>query len=135
MWRKVVEAKQVKGKTDALLATIEINAAKNSLARKAGFSPAQWVLGRDVRVPACLVDDGEAQRISAQVASMTLTARFAWKVELREASRVAFTLAANSEAVRRAELRKVRPTRGPFEVGQWIFFYDGSTAEARRTQQ
>lgn len=32
----------------------------------------------------------------------------------------------NSEALKRAELRQVRPTRGPFPVGTWVFYFHAS---------
>lgn len=114
MWREVVAAKQVAGRDDALMTPIEINAAKNFTARKAGFSQAQWVLGRGIRLPACL----------------TPTAHFARKAELREACLVALRLLANSDALKRAELRQVRPLRGPHHIGQWVFFYDRQEAGA-----
>ena len=42
------------------------------------------------------------------------------------AAREAFAKASNSDAIRRAELRQVRPTRGPFPVGSYVFYYDGA---------
>lgn len=35
----------------------------------------------------------------------------------------------NSEVIRRAELRRIRPTRGPFHVGDFVFYYDQSTSD------
>ena len=63
--------------SDVLLATAEVNKAKNSLSRKAGFSPTQWVRGRDIRLPADMIDDGEVERLGAQAAAATPTTRFA----------------------------------------------------------
>eukprot|EP00959_Pyramimonas_sp_CCMP1952_P207987 4350908-Pyramimonas_sp.AAC.1 len=34
-----------------------VSGAKNSLRRRAGFSPAQWMLGLDPKMPGDLVDD------------------------------------------------------------------------------
>ena len=58
-FRGVVWAHQVSGRQDVIMTTAAVNQAKNSLVRKGGFSPAQWVLGRDVRLPASLADDQE----------------------------------------------------------------------------
>eukprot|EP00975_Prorocentrum_lima_P071369 12937270-Prorocentrum_lima.AAC.1 len=56
IWRsmltKAVYDKQVKGLEEMRTATVECNRAKNTLARRAGFSPYPWVLRRDVRLPA-----------------------------------------------------------------------------------
>ena len=46
--------------------TAATNQAKNSLSRRHGFSPYQWVLGRDIRLPATLMDEEEVARIGAQ---------------------------------------------------------------------
>ncbi|CAK0792797.1 unnamed protein product [Prorocentrum cordatum] len=110
---------------DVLKAVMEINQAKNSLSRRSGFSPAQWVLGRDSRLPADFMDDGELdERIGAIAASATPTSKFARKCALRQAAREAHAKIANEEAIKRAELRQVRPERGPFNVGDWVFYYD-----------
>ena len=37
---------------------------------------------------------------------------------------VAHAKVANEDAIKRAELRQVRPQRGPFNVGDWVFYYD-----------
>ena len=105
-------------------AVMECNRAKNTLARRSGFSPYLWVLGRDVRLPASLCDDAEVERVGEQVAAATPSSRFAQRVEIRTACRLAFIKADTEDRLRRAELRQIRPTRGPFVVGQWVLFYD-----------
>ena len=91
---------------------------------KHGFSPSQWVLGKDLRLPADLADDSEVSRIGAQALADTPGTKFFRKTQLRMAAREAFARTANSEALRRAELRKVRPTRGPFLPGMYVWYYD-----------
>eukprot|EP00975_Prorocentrum_lima_P006316 1361534-Prorocentrum_lima.AAC.1 len=61
MLTKVVYGKQIKGLEEMRTATVECNSAKNTLARRAGFSPYLWVLGRDVCLPASLCDDGRSR--------------------------------------------------------------------------
>jgi hypothetical protein len=87
MLRRVVHAKQLSGRDDMLMATAEINKCKNALTRKCGFSVTQWVLGRDIRLPADLTDDAEITRLGAVAASATPTTRFARKCALRQAAR------------------------------------------------
>lgn len=129
MLRKMVWSQQIAGQDDMLLATGAVNTARNALTRKSGFSPQQWVLGRSLRLPADLMDDGEVARIGAVAASETPGTRFHRKQQLRMAAREAFVKVQNSEALRRAELRRVRPTRGPFNVGDFVFYYDQSTQD------
>ena len=114
MFRQLCWPQQVSGKEGVLLATAAINSARNNLARKSGFAPIQWVLGRTTRLPADLMHEGEVARLGAQAAAETPTTRFFRKNQLRMAAREAFVKTANNEALRRAELRRVRPTRGPF---------------------
>ncbi|CAE8678310.1 unnamed protein product [Polarella glacialis] len=124
MFEKVAWAKQVQGRDEVMMAASEVTQAKNSLSRRSGFSSTQWVLGRDIRLPADLMDDGEVERIGAQAAAATPTSRFHRKAVLRAAAREAHAQVANDDAIRRAELRQTRPTRGPFAVGDWVFYYD-----------
>ncbi|CAK0817009.1 unnamed protein product [Prorocentrum cordatum] len=124
MLTRVVHDKQVAGLVEMRTAVTECNRAKNTLARRAGFSPYLWVLGRDVRLPASLADDAEVERVGEQVAAATPGSRFARKVEIRTQCRMAFAQTDTEDRLRRAELRQLRPTRGPFVVGQWVLFYD-----------
>ena len=131
IWRRVVWARQITGRSDVLLATAEVNNAKNSLSRKAGFSPTQWVLGRDIRLPADMIDDGEVERLGAQAAAATPTTRFARRTLIKQSCREAQAQAQNDDAMRRAELRQTRPSGGAFHVGQWVFYYDQTEAGKR----
>ena len=133
-WRRVCYAKQVAGRLDCMMATAEVNRAKNDLSRKAGFSPAQWVIGRNARLPADLLDDGEAERIGSLSAAESPQSRFARKVALRAEARKAIVAAAYEDSLRRAEIRQVRPTRGPFHVGDWVFYYDQQENIQRRPE-
>ena len=118
---KLVWSQQVAGKSEVLQAIAQDNKARNSLARRSGFSPEQWVLGRSIRLPGDLLDDGEVARIGAQAAALTPTTRFHRQVQLRTAAREDCIRASNSEALRRAELRRVRPSRGPSSSWQLRF--------------
>ena len=125
-FRRLAWSQQVSGLEEVTLATAAVAQAKNSTSRKGGFAPTQWVLGRDIRLPAALCDDAEVARIGAQAVAATPTTSFHRRTQLRMAAREAFAKASNSDALRRAELRQVRPTRGPFPVGAYVFYYDGA---------
>ena len=77
-----------------------------------------------MRLPADLTDEAEISRIGAQSMAATPTTKFFRKTQLRMSAREAFVRTANDAALRRAELRRVRPTRGPFRVGDYVFYYD-----------
>ena len=129
-FRRIVWAEQVAGRDEVVMATGAINAARNTLARRSGFSPSQWVLGRNIRLPADLADEGEVARIGAQSAAETPSTKFFRRSQLRMAAREAFVKAANDSALRKAELGRIRPTRGPFKVGDYVFYYDQSDSAA-----
>ena len=124
MFKRVVQDKQLAGPEAVRTAVVECNKAKNTMARRSGFSPYLWVLGRDIRLPASLCDDAEVERIGEMVAAETPSSRFAQRVEIRKACRLAFIKADTEDRLRRAEIRQIRPTRGPFPVGSWVLFYD-----------
>ncbi|CAK0827114.1 unnamed protein product [Prorocentrum cordatum] len=134
MLTRVVHDRQVAGLEEMRTAVTECNRAKNTLARRAGFSPYLWVLGRDVRLPASLADDAEVERVGEQMAAATPGSRFARKVEIRTQCRMAFIQTDTEDRLRRAELRQIRPTRGPFVVGQWVLFYDQAQPAKHRPE-
>ena len=123
-FHKLVYSEQVMGLEEVLWATSSTNQAKNSLCRKNGFSPAQWVIGRDIRLPASLADDAEVSRIGAQAIADTPGTKFFRKQQIRMAARQSFAQSSNDAALRRAELRQIRPSRGPFPIGTLVFYYD-----------
>ena len=100
IWRKLVWSQQISDLPEVLQAVAETNKARNSLARRSGFSPEQWVLGRSIRLPADLLDDAEVARIGAQAAALTPTTRFHRQVQLRTAEREACIKASICEALR-----------------------------------
>ena len=122
--KKLVWSQQVAGKDDMLLATAATNMAKNSMSRQHGFSPYQWIIGRDIRLPGALSDEGEVHRMGMMALAETPGSRFFRQNQLRAAARESFAKAANDSALRRAELRKIRPARGPFPIGTYVFYYD-----------
>ena len=90
MFRRLCWSQQVAGREDVFLATAAINSARNNMARKSGFSPIQWVIGRSTRLPSDLMDEGEVACIGAQAASEIPGTRFFRKSQLRMAAREAY---------------------------------------------
>lgn len=123
-FHKLVYSEQVSGLEEVQWATTATNQAKNAMSRKHGFSPSQWVIGRDIRLPASLADEAEVSRIGAQAIADTPGTKFFRKQQIRMSARQSFAQSANDSALRRAELRQIRPSRGPFHVGTYVFYYD-----------
>ena len=119
MMARMVWSQQLSGREDMMLCTAAINQAKNSLTKKSGFSPTQWVLGRSIHLPADLTDEGEIARLGAHNS---------WDLLLQEESTANGRKGSAHQGVQL--LRKVRPTRGLFKVGDYVFYYDQSDTTA-----
>ena len=94
--------------------------AKNSLTRRAGASPAQWVLGQNPRLPASLISETENAEAMHQ---LTLSRRLQMIEQVRHDAMKIFLDFDNDASLRQAMLRRPRPWRGPFEVGQKAVYW------------
>ena len=94
--------------------------AKNSLARRSGASPCQWVFGRNPKIPSSLLSEPDAleakQVISDSQKLMEIES-------MRHSAMQEFIAFEHNEALRKAVLRKSRPWRGPIEVGQRVAYF------------
>ena len=101
LWKKTMQkliwSQQVSGRKELLMARSATNQAKNSMSRKGGFSPQQWVIGREIRLPAALSDEGEVARIGAQALAETPETTFYRKNQIRFAAREVFARMANAQ--------------------------------------
>ena len=57
MFKRTAEHTSVRGLAEMRMTCVVVSAAKNSLRRKCGFSPNQWVFGTGPRLPGDLADD------------------------------------------------------------------------------
>ena len=80
--------------------------AKNSLARHKGYSPEQIVLGRSLRVPGSICSDEDASSHAAAEGEDLEAERHRQRLDIRCRARQAFLQADNSQAIRRACLRR-----------------------------
>jgi len=120
MLSRVVEHKSVRGKADMDVAVWETCAARNDLRRVCGFSPAEWVFGSSPRLEADLVDGAGALAQHSLAHTSTELAR---RMAIRSAARRAFVELQNSQALRRALLRKPRVSRLNWGQGDIVFYY------------
>ena len=97
--------------------------AKNQLSKKGGYSPEQIVLGKSTPLPGSLAFDESTAAHSLALGEDLESQKFKENLEKRTLARTAFIQAENSEAIRRALLRRSCPTRGPFEPGQMVMYW------------
>ena len=124
LFQKTVQEVQVSGLSDVVTATSIVTQTRNSFPRASGYTPNQWVLGKpEVRVPGSLLADEEAERLEVLEAAEDPTSAMARSLAMREAARVAQVKLDTDGRVRRALLHKSTPTRGPYPVGSYVYFY------------
>ena len=100
--------------------------------RSQGFSPEQIVLGKSTKVPASLMSDESTSAHNLAVGDDLESERFRKQLEIRNLARKAFLVSDNSQAIRRALLRRSCPARGPFEVGQFVMYWRRKPKANRR---
>ena len=98
--------------------------AKNSMVRRCGASPCQWVFGRQPRIPTALLSEPE----SVEAKSMVDSNDALLQIEMiRHEAMKAFADFEFNQTLRKAMLRKGRPYRGPLEVGQRVAYFRHKT--------
>ena len=100
---------------------IEVTRVKNSTSRIGGFSPAQWVLGRDSRTaPSQFSQEwADLQAIEAQADPDSI---FALQHQARVEARKAFVHLDCSRRVQKALLRNAQPIPRDYAVGDLVCF-------------
>ena len=117
---RTIEHSSIKGEDEMRTLGIMVSGAKNSLRRRAGFSPAQWVLGRDPKMPADLVDD------TANYSAHSLAAndeKIRRRYAIRTAARESFMRMQNDDQLRRAMLARSRTVATPLSVGEMCYIF------------
>lgn len=102
---------------------IEVCASiRNQQLRKHGFSPCQWFLGHDTK-HAGMLHDVEEQRNFPMQSQILVEPEFQARVLLRENAARAFLEEHAKDTWRRALASRSRPMRGPYTVGQLVYFF------------
>jgi hypothetical protein len=99
--------------------------AKNSMMIKHGYSPEIMVFGKQSRLPGSVLSDASlpAHTAAIQEDAEYTAEEFRTQLKLREVARKAFHTADNSDALRRAMLRRSCPSRGQYSKGQWVMIW------------
>ncbi|CAL1129202.1 unnamed protein product [Cladocopium goreaui] len=113
-------------------ALVHVFNAKNSLSRVKGYSPEQAVLGIAKRLPGSVVSSQGVGSITLAEGTGPESEAFRASLERRSSARRAFIEADNSSSLRRALLRRTRPMRGPFEIGDLVLYWRRRGANLRR---
>ena len=94
--------------------------AKNSMARRSGASPCQWVYGRAPKIPSAILSEPDAVEAKQVIED---SERYRRIEEMRHNAMLEYLKFEHSEALRKAILRKSRPWRGPVEVGARVAYF------------
>ena len=94
--------------------------AKNSLARVCGYSPIQWVLGKEPSTAFSVLDSPHQLACHDH---LLRGGKFAIQSQIREAARVAWIQLDNSDRFRRAILRNPNLQRQSFFPGEQVFVF------------
>ena len=136
-WKKlmgrVVINKNIRG-IEMKLAAAEVNATINEMSRRGGFSPAQWVIGRQPRYAAGEIGSDEATGVNTvQERDGDSSTIFARRMQIRHEAKKAFVHLDSSERVARAMLRKQAPMVQDYQVGDLISFQRRQGSGRRRS--
>ena len=118
MLQRMINAAQVVGEMELQLAVCQAVECKNRWGNCGGFSPAQWVLGRNPRSGGWTDEDEETAVIHDEDPTSTYNRRAA----LREAARSAWTYEDSHRRIRKALLRKGGAETQRFRQGDLVSF-------------
>ncbi|CAK0847915.1 unnamed protein product [Prorocentrum cordatum] len=128
---RTFEHSSIRGEDEMRTLATMVSGAKNSLRRRAGFSPAQWVLGRDPKMPGDLVDD------TANYSAHSLAAndeKIRRRYAIRTAARESFMRMQNDDQLRRAMLARARTVATPLSVGEMCYVFRQVKKKEQREQ-
>ena len=99
--------------------------AKNSLSVRHGYAPEVIVFGKHSRVVGSVLSDESipSHELALREEHELEPNEFKQLLQLRESARKAFHAVDNSDALRRAMLRRPCPSRGVYSAGQWIMIW------------
>ena len=98
--------------------------AKNMIRRIRGYSPSQWVLATQPRIPESLmIDDEDEDHVPHKDIPESQYDEFAGSIRVRDAARRAFITVDTDRRLRRAAVSASRPDRLTFEPGDMCYLW------------
>ena len=123
MLNKYQEDFPIENYSDLQRALTVCTAAKNACSLRHGFAPEVLVFGKGLKVPGSLTSDDTLPAHSLANEDTAWGIKFRTQLAMRESARKAFHEADNKAALRRAALRRERPSRGFYNPGEWIMYW------------
>ena len=114
IWDRVCHEMTITEDEIELAATL-VSTAKNTLRRKCGHSPVEWVFGRQPRLPEQLLDPDSGQRVSWDLSD---DAKFQRAQAIRASAKVAFHQSETDSRLKKALFHRARSTTRPFDNGE-----------------
>ena len=109
--------------------------AKNTLSIRHGYAPEIIVFGKQSRLPgSVLCDESRPAHEHALGENSPSSQEFRQMLAVRETARKAYHVADNSDALRRAALRRSCPSRGRFDKGDWVMIWKENPLKQARWQ-
>ena len=94
------------------------------MSRIRGYSPSQWVLATQPRIPASLmIDDEDEDYVPHKDIPESQDDEFARSVRVRDAARRSFIAVDTDQRLRKAAISASRPDRLTFEPGDLCYFW------------
>ena len=119
---KCVKVHEVIGKQKMKMAGAICQESKNTMMRKGGVSPYQWVLGINPRIPGLLTEDDEWGQLGVLEQNIDPSTAMGLRAQLRRTSRKNFVKIDCSRRYAASLLRKSVPLRGPYEPGCMVMY-------------
>ena len=105
--------------------------AKNALSIRKGYAPEVLVLGKHTRLPGAVCSDSQLPAHALADSEHCHGLLFRENLAKRETARRAFHVADNDAVLRRAILRRSRPSRQWFQKGEWVMVWQGPMRDGR----
>ena len=118
--RRLVSQFAAVNQDDMNIVTSMMTWAKNTMIRRCGASPCQWVYGRQPKVPTALLSEPDAVEAKSM---LDQSEEFLQLEMIRYEAAKQFLDYEHNQALRKAMLRKSRPYRGPLEIGQKVAYF------------
>lgn len=119
-----MEERNIIGVHEVEMLLAEAIMVKNCRINHAGFTPAQWVLGKlPLDRTSLSHEEAEGEHLGVHSEMMDPTDEFTKTLEIRQAAKVAFAKVDSSRRIRAAVLRKSVPLRGPYSAGDLLCFH------------
>ncbi|CAE7536321.1 RE2 [Symbiodinium microadriaticum] len=121
--KSVVTSRQLRGRQNMEFVVTESVGIKNHRVNHNGFSPSQWVLGRNPPDLESLTTLLPEAKLGVHQEILDGETSFAQQMMIRGAAKEAFSRVDSSQRIRAAMLRKSVPGRGPFHMGDLVCFH------------